>query len=174
MCQGYRICLLWLTEYQTILPYQHPDYLIIITSNITLFCQMKILTLKENNEPSKFEVFLNDIPEELASAICRKLHAYTVANDIYMSNSLKILRPKIWGYKGTIYKLRVDCGKESARVMFAKTPHNDIVVLHGFIKKTQKTPRKDAMIAMEHYERAKNKAKVTQLLLAKYSLHDRN
>ncbi len=131
---------------------------------------MKILTLQENSGLSEFEVFMNSTSDELAAAICKKLHAYTEANDIYMSNSLKILKPKIWGYKGTIYKLRVDYGRESARVMFAKTPHNDIVVLHGFIKKTQKTPKKDAKIAIENLEWIKNKVELSQLPLAKYSI----
>lgn len=130
---------------------------------------MKVLTIQENSGQSEFEVFMNSTSDELAAAICKKLHAYTEANDIYMSNSLKIIKPKIWGYKGTIYKLRVDCGKESARVMFAKTPHNDIVVLHGFIKKTQKTPKKDAKIAIENLEWIKNKVELSQLPLTKYS-----
>lgn len=129
---------------------------------------MKIVTIKENSNPSEFELFLNNISDELAAAICKKLHAYSEANEIYPSNSLKILKPKIWGYKGTIYKLRVDCGKESARVLFTKTKHNDIALLHGFIKKSQKTPKKDAKIAMENLERVKNNVEVTQLPLAKY------
>lgn len=99
----------------------------------------------------------------------KKLHAYSEANEIYPSNSLKILKPKIWGYKGTIYKLRVDCGKESARVMFTKTSHNDIALLHGFIKKSQKTPKKDAKIAIGNLDRIKNNVAVTQLRLTKYS-----
>lgn len=131
---------------------------------------MKILTIKENGDLSEFELFLNNISDELAAAICKKLHAYSEANEIYPSNSLKILKPKIWGYKGTIYKLRVDCGKESARVLFTKTKHNDIALLHGFIKKSQKTPKKDAKIAMGNLERIKQNVEVTQLQLAKYSL----
>lgn len=117
---------------------------------------MKILTTQESDGTPAFEAFLGGISNELAAAICKKLQGYREANDIYPSNSLKILKPKIWGYKGTIYKLRVDCGKESARTLFAKTPDNDLVLLHGFIKKTQKTPKKDARIAMENYERVKN------------------
>ena len=131
---------------------------------------MKILTIDEKNGASGFEVFLAGVSAELAASICKKLHAYTEANDVYMSNSLKILKPRIWGYKGTIYKLRVDCGKESARVLFAKSPHNDIVLLHGFIKRTQKTPKKDAKIAMANYEKVKSQAALTRLPLAKYAL----
>ena len=130
---------------------------------------MNILTLQESNDTSAFELFLDGISSELAAAICKKLQAYTEANDIFPSNSLKILKPKIWGYKGTIYKLRVDCGKESARILFAKTPANDLVLLHGFIKKTQKTPKKDARIAMENYERVKNDVSLTVLSLPKFT-----
>jgi phage-related protein len=131
---------------------------------------MKILDIQEHNDLSEFEVFLNKISDKLAAAICKKLHAYAELNDIYICNSLKVLNPKIWGYKGTIYKLRVDCGKESARVLFVKIPENDIVLLHGFIKKTRKTPRKDAKIAMRNLERLKDNVHVTQLSLTKYSL----
>ncbi len=131
---------------------------------------MKILGIKEYSDLSEFEVFLNKISDKLAAAICKKFHAYAELNDIYICNSLKVLNPKIWGYKGTIYKLRVDCGKESARVLFVKTADNDIVQLHGFIKKTRKTPSKDAKIAMENFERLKNNVEVNQLQLTKYSL----
>jgi phage-related protein len=129
---------------------------------------MKILTIKELHDQSVFEIFLNSVSDELATAICKKLYAYSEANDIYMSNSLKILKPKIWGYKGTIYKLRVDYGKESARVLFAKNSDNDLVLLHGFIKKSQKTPKKDAKIAMNNYDRVKDGVGLGELELADY------
>jgi phage-related protein len=128
---------------------------------------MEILSIQGHNNLSEFEVFLTNISDKLAVAICKKIQAYPELNDIYICNSLKILNPKIWGYKGTIYKLRVDCGKESARVLFVKTPENDIVLLHGFIKKTRKTPNKEAKIAMENLERLKN-TELTQLPLKKY------
>ncbi len=130
---------------------------------------MIILSIQEYDGLSEFEVFLNKVSDKLAASICKKFHAYTELNDIYICNSLKILNPKIWGYKGTIYKLRVDCGKESARVLFVKMPNDDIVLLHGFVKKTRKTPNKDAKIAMDNLERLKNNVAVTQLPLTKYS-----
>lgn len=130
---------------------------------------MKILSIQDHDDLPEFEVFLNNISDKLAAAICKKIYAYAELNDIYICNSLKILNPKIWGYKGTIYKLRVDCAKESARVLFVKTPENDIVLLHGFMKKTRKTPNRDAKIAMENLERLKNNAKLTQFPLAKHA-----
>jgi phage-related protein len=126
---------------------------------------MKILTLQGHNGASEFDVFLRAVSSKLGAAICKKFQAYVELNDVYTSSSLKILNPRIWGYKGTIFKLRVDCGKESARVLFAKTPDNDIVLLHGFIKKTRKTPSKEAKISMINLERLKNGAEVSELLL---------
>ncbi|HIJ91142.1 MAG TPA: hypothetical protein HPP95_09840 [Deltaproteobacteria bacterium] len=130
---------------------------------------MKILSIQEDNDVSEFELFLRTVSGKLGAAICKKLQAYVELNDIYSCNSLKILNPKIWGYKGTIYKLRVDCGKESARVLFVKTADNDLVLLHGFIKKTRKTPSKEAKIAMENLERLKDNAPLTPFPLIKYA-----
>jgi phage-related protein len=124
---------------------------------------MKILTIQEHSNQSEFEVFLSCVSDKLSAAICKKFNTYAAHNMVCVSNHLKILKPKIWGYKGTIYKLRVDCGKESARVMFTKTPQNDIVLLHGFIKKTRKTPKKDATIAIKNLEQVKNNIELTQL-----------
>lgn len=131
--------------------------------------RMKILSIQEHDEVPEFELFLHTVSGKLAAAICKKLQAYVAMNDLYSCSSLKILNPKIWGYKGTIYKLRVDCGKESARVLFVKTSDNDLVLLHGFVKKTRKTPSKDAKIAMENFERLKNNAALSQFPLTKYS-----
>lgn len=130
--------------------------------------RMKILALPTDNHSTEFDVFLDSLSEKLASAICKKLHAYAEANQINNSNSLKILKPKIWGYKGTIYKLRVDCGKESVRVLFTNTQNNDLALLHGFIKKTRKTPKKDARIAIENLERTKHHVNLVQMPLEPY------
>jgi phage-related protein len=127
---------------------------------------MKILSIQGHNGLPEFASFLHAVSDKLASAICKKFQAYAELDDVYSCTSLKILNPRIWGYKGTIYKLRVDCGKESARVLFVKTLGNDIVLLHGFIKKTRKTPGKDAKIAMQNFERLKNNVAVTELPLA--------
>lgn len=131
---------------------------------------MNILSLHGPDGLSEFEDFLRLVSGKLAAAICRKMQTYSEFNDVYSCSSLKILNPGIWGYKGTIYKLRVDCGKESARVLFVKTPANDIVLLHGFVKKTRKTPEKDARIAILNFQRLKNNGTVGPLPLVKYAL----
>lgn len=119
---------------------------------------MNIFCLQELDGLSGFERFMQQVSTKLAATIAKKLLAYKEIDTVPASTSLKILNPRIWGYKGTIYKLRVDCGKESARVLFVKTADNDIVLLHGFIKKTRKTPRKEAHIAMHNMQRLQDNA----------------
>lgn len=124
---------------------------------------MLIFYLERPEEGSTFSLFMRSISEKLVLAICKKFETYAELNALYPSGSLKILNPKIWRYKGTIYKLRVDLGKESARVLFIKTEENNLVLLHGFIKKTRKTPAKVAMAALRNYERLKNGAALVPL-----------
>lgn len=129
---------------------------------------MQIFCLAANNNestPTSSSLcdFMQHISTKLASAIEKKFRAYQALNDIYTCNSLKILNPKIWGYKGTIYKLRVDSGKESTRILFMRDKNKDIIVLHAFLKKTRKTPKKDADIAMQNFTAASNGAKLQSL-----------
>jgi phage-related protein len=129
---------------------------------------MQILAIQSETGLTEFEHFLDSISAKLAENICKKLAGYREANEVYSSNSLKVLKAKIWGYKGTIYKLRVDCGKESARVLFMKSPGNGLVLLHGFIKRTQKTPKKDAKISISNMERVEQGVGLHPLKLEKY------
>jgi phage-related protein len=72
--------------------------------------------------------------------------------DVYHSKSLKTLNSRIWKYKGTIYKLRIDSGKESARILFSKSKDGDLIIIHAFLKSTRKTPAKDARQAIAIYQ----------------------
>ncbi|MGL4640803.1 MAG: type II toxin-antitoxin system RelE/ParE family toxin [Shewanella sp.] len=125
--------------------------------------QILCLAIADSNTPTSLLYFINQITNKLATTIEKKFIAYQELNDIYPCNSLKILNPKIWKYKGTIYKLRVDCGKESARILFMRDKNKDIVILHAFLKKTQKTPKKEADIAMRNFTAACNGAPLQAL-----------
>ncbi len=96
--------------------------------------------------------FLNRISEGLCVKIYNKFQSYVQHGDVYHGKHLKSLNSKIWKYKGTIYKLRVDNGKESARVLFSKSINGDLIIIHGFLKSTQKTPAKEARQAIQIYQ----------------------
>ena len=111
------------------------------------------INVVDNNKMSRpLYLFYDTISEGLCEKIHNKLQSYVQHGDVYHCKSLKALNSKIWKYKGTIYKLRVDNGKESARVLFTKSKEGDLIVLHAFLKSTRKTPAKDARQAIALYE----------------------
>jgi len=109
--------------------------------------------LVENNKLTRpLYLFFDRISDGLYQKIFNKFQSYVEHGDIYHGKSLKTLNSKIWKYKGTIYKLRVDSGKESARVLFSKSNDGNLVIIHAFLKSTQKTPVKEAKQAIAIYQ----------------------
>jgi len=113
---------------------------------------MNVLLVKDDKTTRPLHLFLEGISDGLCNKIFSKFQSYVQHGDIYHGKSLKTLNSKIWKYKGTIYKLRVDNGKESARVLFAKTKSGDLTIIHAFLKSTRKTPAKDAKQAIAIYQ----------------------
>jgi phage-related protein len=113
---------------------------------------MNILLVDKNKTTRPLTLFFEGISEGLHHKIFNKFQAYVQRGSLYQSKHLKTLNSKIWKYKGTIYKLRVDSGNESARVLFAKTKNGDVIIIHAFLKSTQKTPAKDARQAIKIYQ----------------------
>lgn len=113
---------------------------------------MNILVAKNSKETQPLYSFFEGISDTLTTRIFNKFQSYVEYGDVYHCKSLKVLNSKIWKYKGTIYKLRVDNGKESARVLFAKTRAGDLTIIHAFLKSTRKTPAKDAHQAIGLYQ----------------------
>ncbi|HIF9466580.1 TPA: type II toxin-antitoxin system RelE/ParE family toxin [Photobacterium damselae] len=91
--------------------------------------KIQIISLNEHVDP--LAVFFQSIPTEFLSLIRSKFTRYKEYGDVIPCKSLKTLNPKIWKYKGLIYKLRIDCGQQSARILFARSDHN-LIILHGF------------------------------------------
>lgn len=113
---------------------------------------MKILLALKDNRARPLAAFFNSISEGLCLKIFNKFQSYVEHGTVYHCKQLKTLNARIWKYKGTIYKLRVDHGRESARVLFAKTKAGDLTLIHAFLKTTRKTPAKDARQAIAVYQ----------------------
>ena len=113
---------------------------------------MNILLVKKNKMTRPLYLFFDDITEALCFKIFNKFQSYVQHGDIYHGKHLKTLNSKIWKYKGTIYKLRIDNGKESARILFSKSIDGDLIIIHAFLKSTRKTPAKDAKQAIAIYQ----------------------
>ena len=115
---------------------------------------MNILLVEKNKMTIPLYLFLGDISEGLCTKIYNKFQSYVQHGDVYHGKHLKTLNSKIWKYKGTIYKLRIDNGKESARVLFSKSNDGNLIIIHAFLKSTRKTPAKDAKQAIAIYQMA--------------------
>ena len=57
---------------------------------------------------------------------------------------------------GGLFELRIKAGEGIARVFYCTIVNRRIVVLHHFIKKSQKTPRRDLDIARKRLEELKH------------------
>lgn len=113
---------------------------------------MNILLIKNNKMTRPLYLFFDRISEGLCIKIYNKFQSYVQYGDIYHGKNLKSLNSKIWKYKGTIYKLRIDNGKESARVLFSKSKDGNLKIIHAFLKSTRKTPAKEAHQAITIYQ----------------------
>ena len=114
---------------------------------------MKILVVKKNKMTRPLYSFFNEISEGLCIKIHNKFQSYVQYGAVYHGKPLKTLNSKIWKYKGTIYKLRIDNGNESARVLFSRSTDGNLKIIHAFLKSTRKTPEKEARQAITIYKR---------------------
>ena len=96
--------------------------------------------------------FFEGISEGLHIKIHNKFQSYVQHEGVYHSKHLKTLNSKIWKYKGTIYKLRIDNSNESARVLFSRSKDGNVIIIHAFLKSTRKTPAKEARQAIKIYQ----------------------
>ncbi len=113
---------------------------------------MNILLVEKNKMTRPLYLFFDGISEGLRIKIYNKFQSYVQHGNVYHCKQLKTLNSKIWKYKGTIYKLRIDNGKESSRVLFSKSKDGNLKIIHAFLKSTRKTPVKEAQQAIAIYQ----------------------
>lgn len=113
---------------------------------------MNILLVEKNKMTRPLYLFFDGITEGLCLKIYNKFQSFVEHGGVYHGKHLKTLNSKIWKYKGTIYKLRIDNGKESARVLFSKSEDEDLKIIHAFLKSTRKTPAREAHQAIAIYQ----------------------
>ena len=67
--------------------------------------------------------------------------------------------PHVKSMKDGLFEIRVKAQEGIGRAFFCYVLRNEVVILHGFIKKTQKTPEKDLNIARKRLKEVKNDIK---------------
>ncbi|MBQ9683698.1 MAG: type II toxin-antitoxin system RelE/ParE family toxin [Neisseriaceae bacterium] len=89
----------------------------------------------------------------LPSAFQAKYLALTDRMEKYGSD---LGMPHTKALSGGLFELRLKSADGIARVMYCTVIHREITMLHSFIKKTQKTPKKDLAIARKRLKEVQN------------------
>lgn len=85
-----------------------------------------------------------------------KADRQTIGEDIaYVQYKWPIGKPRVDHLRGPIWEVRSKIGNRIARVLFA-VDDSEMILLHGFIKKTQKTNPADIELAIKRLKEWKN------------------
>ena len=96
---------------------------------------------KSGNEPVR--EWLKELPKEQRRAI---------GEDIaYVQFKWPIGKPRVDHLRGRVWEVRTSLGNRIARTLFAVEGRR-MVLLHGFIKKTQQTPHRDIGLAEKRFK----------------------
>ncbi len=85
-----------------------------------------------------------------------KADRQTIGEDIaYVQYKWPIGKPRVDHLRGPIWEVRSKVGNRIARVLFV-VEDSEMILLHGFIKKTQKTNSADIELAIKRLKEWKN------------------
>ena len=80
----------------------------------------------------------------------------TIGEDIaYVQYKWPLGKPRVGYLKESVWEVRSQIGNRIARVLFA-VDHSQMILLHGFVKKTQQTPHSDLDLAIKRWKKWKH------------------
>lgn len=101
--------------------------------------------------------FYSDAVEEVILALPETLLArYFALADRMLVNGPNLGEPHTEAFGGGLFELRLKGAEGIARVFYCTLVGRRIVMLHGFIKKTQKTPPRERRVAEARLKEIKN------------------
>lgn len=104
----------------------------------------KVIFYTKNNFESPVEDFIENLPEKQGAKILREI-------DLLEKVGINSVFPQTSKIEGGEYKnlweLRINFSSNSFRIIYFLHIKNTFVLLHGFKKKTNKTPKKELEIA---------------------------
>ena len=90
----------------------------------------------------RLESWLNDIPKDIKARII------SIVDLLVEHGPQNVREPYVKHLQGKLYEIRAKGKDGIARVFYFTMTGQRIVLLHGFIKKTQKTPKRELAIAV--------------------------
>jgi phage-related protein len=91
--------------------------------------------------------------QEFLDKLPAKHHAKALRDiDILEKYGAALTEPHVKHMKGKLWELRIKSASDISRIFYFVRVGNDIVLLHGFVKKTQKTPNREIETASNYLE----------------------
>ena len=102
------------------------------------------------------EYYSEDVEETILSLPDGLLARYLRLTDLMIEFGPNLGLPHTKAIKGGLFELRVKSKEGIARVFYCTILRNKIYMLHIFIKKSQKIPKKELKIAFSRLKEVKN------------------
>ena len=93
--------------------------------------------------------FLYSLDPKLRAKVFKEIELLHIMGDTLREPYVKPITGK--NNKG-LFELRIKFSNDAARIFYFTYHHNKCILLHGFIKKTMKTPRKEIERARKYME----------------------
>lgn len=79
-----------------------------------------------------------------------------IGEDIaYVQYKWPVGKPRVYYLRESIWEVRSPIGNRIARVLFA-VANSEMILLHGFVKKTQQTPQSELELAIKRWKEWKH------------------
>ncbi len=114
--------------------------------------EWSIVFYREADGSSPITTFLESLDKKTQARFAWSIEQLRVRN-------VQAREPLVRHIEGDIWELREESSTNIYRIMYVFFTGRKIVLLHGFQKKTQKTPRREISIAEERLSRFKQQAK---------------
>ena len=108
-----------------------------------------IILYEKEDGTTPVQEFLRKLPKKHYAKALRDI-------DVLEKYGTALTEPNVKHIKGKLWELRIKSASDISRVFYFVSVGKDIVLLHGFVKKTQKTPGREietATIYLEDYQR---------------------
>jgi phage-related protein len=99
--------------------------------------------------------YSQDVQEDIMNLPVTLQARYIGLTDRMIEYGPNLGLPHTDAFGGGLFELRLKSGEGIARVFFCTMVRQEIVMLHSFIKKTQKTPEKELKLAKQRMKELK-------------------
>ena len=111
-----------------------------------------IIFYEKEDGTAPIQEFLGKLPAKHLAKVLRDI-------DVLEKYGITLTEPHVKHIKGKLWELRIKSASDISRIFYFVSVGKNIVLLHGFVKKTPKTPNREIETAnnyLEDYRRRNN------------------